>query len=46
MVLRHDPSGAVTTSGAQIAVEKSLYVSLCRLHWEEETGRWPVGPTK
>jgi thymidine kinase len=42
MVLRHDPSGAVTTSGAQIAVEKSLYVSLCRLHWEEETGRWPV----
>lgn len=43
MVLRHDPSGAVTTSGEQIAVEKSLYVSLCRLHWEEETGRWPAG---
>ena len=41
MVLRHDPSGAVTTKGAQIAVEKSIYVSLCRRHWEEETGRWP-----
>lgn len=42
MVLRHDPSGAVTTSGDQIAVEKSLYVSLCRRHWEEATGRWPA----
>lgn len=41
MVLRHDPSGAVTTEGAQIAVEKSLYESLCRRHWEEQTGRWP-----
>jgi thymidine kinase len=38
MVLRRDPSGAVTTTGAQIAVEKSLYVSLCRRHWEEQTG--------
>jgi len=37
MVLRRDPSGAVTTLGDQIAVEKSLYVSLCRRHWEEET---------
>ena len=46
MVLRHDPSGAVTTSGEQIAVEKSLYVSLCRLHWEEETGRWPKTAAK
>ena len=42
MVLRHDPSGAVTTSGDQIAVEKSLYVSLCSRHWEEATGRWPA----
>lgn len=42
MVLRHDPSGAVTTSGEQIAVEKSLYVSLCRRHWEDETGRFPA----
>lgn len=38
MVLRRDPSGAVTTAGDQIAVEKSLYVSLCRRHWEEQTG--------
>lgn len=42
MVLRHDPSGAVTTSGEQIAVEKSIYVSLCRRHWEDETGRFPA----
>jgi len=42
MVLRHDPSGAVTTSGEQIAVEKSLYESLCRRHWEDETGRFPA----
>jgi thymidine kinase len=36
MVLRRDPSGAVTTSGDQIEVEKSLYVSLCRRHWDEQ----------
>jgi len=41
MVVRRDPSGAALTSGDQIAVEKSLYVSLCRRHWEEQTGRWP-----
>ena len=38
MVLRRDPSGAVTTAGDQIEVEKSLYVSLCRRHWDEQTG--------
>jgi thymidine kinase len=28
-----------------VSIEKSVYVSLCRMHWEEETGRWPVmGP--
>ena len=26
------------TEGDQVAIEKSLYVSLCRKHWEEETG--------
>jgi thymidine kinase len=36
MVLRRDPSGAVTTAGDQIEVEKSLYVSLCRRHWDEQ----------
>jgi thymidine kinase len=39
MVLRRDPTGAVTTTGEQIAVEKSIYVSLCRRHWDEQTGR-------
>ena len=42
MVARHDGDGATTTAGAQVAIEKSVYVSLCRRHWEEETGRWPV----
>lgn len=42
MVLRHDRDGAVATVGDQIAVEKSMYVSLCRRHWEEATGRWPA----
>lgn len=41
MVARQDASGATTTEGAQIDIEKSVYVSLCRKHWEEETGRWP-----
>lgn len=43
MVLRRDAEGAATTEGAQIAIEKSVYVSLCRKHWEEGTGRWPLG---
>jgi thymidine kinase len=41
MVLRRDASGAAATSGAQISIEKSIYVSLCRKHWEEDMGRWP-----
>ena len=29
-----------------MSIEKSVYVSLCRKHWEEEIGRWPVkGPS-
>ncbi len=39
MVLRRDPSGAAATSGEQVAIEKSVYVSLCRKHWEDEMGR-------
>jgi thymidine kinase len=42
MVLRRDETGAAATDGAQIGIEKSIYVSLCRRHWEEETGRWPA----
>jgi thymidine kinase len=41
MVLRRDASGAAAVSGAQVSIEKSVYVSLCRKHWEDETGRWP-----
>lgn len=40
MVLRQDAEGGAVTTGAQIDIEKSVYVSLCRRHWEEETGRW------
>ena len=45
MVVRKDESGRVITAGDQVSIEKSIYVSLCRKHWEEETGRWPaLGP--
>lgn len=42
MVLRRDADGRAATEGAQVGIEKSVYVSLCRKHWEEETGRWPA----
>jgi thymidine kinase len=42
MVVRKTPDGKALTSGDQVGIEKSMYVSLCRMHWEEETGRWPV----
>lgn len=42
MVARRAADGAVVTAGAQVDIEKSVYVSLCRKHWEEETGRWPA----
>lgn len=45
MVVRRGEDGRVLTEGDQVSIEKSVYVSLCRRHWEEETGRWPVkGP--
>ncbi len=45
MVVRKDEQGRAITEGNQVSIEKSIYVSLCRKHWEEETGRWPVlGP--
>ena len=45
MVVRQDQHGRVLTEGEQVSIEKSVYVSLCRKHWEEETGRWPAkGP--
>ena len=42
MVVRRTADGRALTSGDQVGIEKSMYVSLCRGHWEEETGRWPV----
>lgn len=39
MVLRRDASGAAAQQGEQVSIEKSVYVSLCRKHWEDETGR-------
>lgn len=45
MVVRRDANGRVQTDGNTVAPEKADYVSLCRRHWEEAFGRWPVkGP--
>ncbi|HEV7345869.1 MAG TPA: thymidine kinase [Devosia sp.] len=45
MVVRQDADGRVLTAGEQVSIEKSVYISLCRKHWEEAIGRWPVkGP--
>lgn len=46
MVVRQNSEGRVLLEGEQVSIEKSVYVSLCRKHWEEAVGRWPVkGPT-
>ena len=42
MVMRKSAQGQATLKGETVQVEKDVYVSLCRMHWEEETGRWPV----
>lgn len=45
MVVRQSMDGRVLTDGDQVSIEKSVYLSLCRKHWEEAVGRWPVkGP--
>ncbi len=41
MVARMDERGNVLTKGDQVAIGKDVYISLCRKHWEEQTGRWP-----
>ena len=41
MVVRQNQRGEVLLEGDQVSIEKSVYVSLCRRHWEEATGRWP-----
>jgi thymidine kinase len=43
MVVRHGADGRVLTEGSQVSIEKAVYVSLCRRHWEEDMGRWPAG---
>ncbi len=45
MVVRRTADGRAVTSGDQVGIEKSMYVSLCRAHGDEETGRWPVVST-
>jgi thymidine kinase len=46
MVVRQSADGRVLTEGDQVSIEKSVYISLCRRHWEEAVGRWPVkGPS-
>lgn len=42
MVVRQTPDGRTLLEGEQVSIEKSVYLSLCRRHWEEETGRWPA----
>ncbi len=42
MVVRLAPDGHAARQGAQVAIGKDVYVSLCRRHWEEEMGRWPA----
>ena len=45
MVVRQGLDGRVLTDGDQVSIEKSVYLSLCRRHWEEAVGRWPAkGP--
>ena len=41
MVVRLGLDGKVAKQGAQVAIGKEAYVSLCRKHWEEEMGRVP-----
>jgi len=44
MVVRLGPDGKVLREGAQVEIGgEDKYVSLCRRHWEEETGRQPAG---
>ena len=42
MTLRLDQDGKVLTSGDQVSIEKTSYVSVCRRIWEERMGRWPL----
>lgn len=41
MVIRLGPDGKALTEGEQISIGKATYLSVCRRHWEERTGRFP-----
>ena len=41
MVVRLGPDGKALTEGEQISIAKATYLSVCRRHWEERTGRLP-----
>ena len=43
MVVRLGPDGKALTTGEQVSIEKTTYLSLCRRHWEERMGRFPAG---
>ncbi|MEH6488545.1 thymidine kinase [Hyphomonas oceanitis] len=43
MVVRIGPDGKALTEGDQVSIEKTTYLSLCRRHWEERMGRFPIG---
>ncbi|MBY0565440.1 MAG: thymidine kinase [Hyphomonadaceae bacterium] len=45
MVLRRDASGRAATAGEQVELQKDVYVSLCRKHWEDEFGGVDCPPT-
>ena len=38
MVVRRTADGKALTTGAQVGIEKGMYLSLCRRHWVKETG--------
>jgi len=42
MVVRLGPDGKALTTGEQVSIEKTTYLSLCRRHWEERMGRFPT----
>ena len=46
MVVRRSADGRTLTSGDQVGIEKSMYVSLCRRHWDDEMGRSAAATTK
>lgn len=44
MVVRLDAAGNALIEGDQVDIGgNERYVSYCRKHWEEKTGRWPAG---